>query len=353
MKYKRLLIITPIYARNQKDDTTVPFIKQFLDFFSQTYPEVNLEIVSMRYPFDKDQYHFKNITVHHLGGGFKKRINTIKLLFKTFFMAKKLHKNNTFDGVLSFWYGEAMLIGRLLKFFFNLPHFTWLQGQDVKYNNRFMRWFAPNPNHIIASGDLHNAILQKEHKFKASHIAPISLNTKDFPPLNTFVRKIDILGVGNLGPIKNYNRFIKLIDKIKHFFPKIKAVIHGEGELKIELEKQIIELGLADNITLTGMYSNSEVRKSMNNTKVFLHTSIFESGPLVIHEALYSGCKVISTIAVSPIQPKKFCFSQNDDELVQFLIDALYDNDILQRVLVNNISDTAKTIYNCFFSSRS
>jgi glycosyltransferase involved in cell wall biosynthesis len=350
--YKRLLIITPIYARNQKDDTAVPFIKQFLDFFSQTYPEVNLEIIAMRYPFDKDQYHFKNISVHHMGGGFQKRINTIKLLFKTFFMAKKLHKNNAFDGVLSFWYGETMLIGRLLKFFFNLSHFTWLQGQDVKSNNRFMRWFKPNPNHIIASGDLHNTILQKEHKFKASHVAPIALNTKDFPPLNMFEREIDILGVGNLGPIKNYNRFIKLIYEIKHLFPKIKVVIHGEGELRTKLEKQIIQLGLADNITLTGMCSNSMVRNSMNNTKVFLHTSIFESGPLVTHEALYSGCKVISTIEVSPKQPKNFYFSQNDDELVQFLIEGLNNTDRVERVLVNRISDTAKTIYNCFFSSR-
>ncbi|WP_400076064.1 glycosyltransferase [Winogradskyella sp. R77965] len=351
--YKRLLIITPIYARNQKDDTAVPFIKQFLDFFSQTYPEVNLEIISMRYPFDKGQYHFQNITVHHVGGGFKKRINTIKLLFKTFFMAKKLHKNDAFDGVLSFWYGETMLIGRLLKFFFDLPHFTWLQGQDVKYNNRFMRWFKPNPNYIIASGDLHNAILQKEHKFEASHIAPISLSTKDFPLLNTSARKIDILGVGNLGPIKNYDRFIKLIYEIKHFFPKIKVVIHGEGELKTMLEKQITQLELTNTITLTGMCSNSEVRKSMNNAKVFLHTSRFESGPLVVHEALYSGCKVISTIALSPIKPRNFYFSQNDDELIQFLIEELNKTDVAERVLVNRISDTAKTIYNCFFSCKS
>ncbi|WP_299120819.1 glycosyltransferase [uncultured Winogradskyella sp.] len=349
--YKRLLIITPIYARNQKDDTAVPFIKQFLDFFSQTYPEVHLEIISMRYPFDKDQYHFKNITVHYLGGGFKKRINTIKLLFKTFFMAKKLHKNNAFDGVLSFWYGETMLIGRLLKFFFNLSHFTWLQGQDVKATNKFMRWFKPNPNHIIASGHLHNVILYKEHKFKAAHVAPIALNTKDFPPLNTFEREIDILGVGNLGPVKNYTRFIKLIYDIKYLFPKIKVVIHGEGELRTTLEKQITQLELANNITLTGMCSNSVVRNSMNNTKVFLHTSTFESGPLVTHEALYSGCKVISTIDLAPEKPRNFYFSQNDEQLVQFLIEELPKANATERVLVNQISETAKTIYNCFFSN--
>lgn len=350
---KRLLIITPIYAKDQKDDTAVPFIKQFLDFFSQAYPEVNLEIISIRYPFEKGQYHFKNITVHNLGGGFKKQVNTVKLVFKTFLMAKKLHKNDAFDGVLSFWYGEAMLIGKLLDFFFNLPHFTWLQGQDVRYSNRFMRWFVPDPDYIIASGDLHNAILQKEHKIKASYIAPIALNTKDFPFLNKSARKIDVLGVGNLGPVKNYNRFIKLIYEIKRLFPKLKVVIHGEGELRTKLEKQIIQLGLENTITLTGRCSNIEVRKSMNMTKVFLHTSIFESGPLVIHEALYSGCKVISTIDVSPKQPKNFYFSKNDDKLVQLLREELNNNDVVERVLVNQISDTAKTIYNCFFSSKS
>ena len=110
----------------------------------------------------------------------------------------------------------------------------------------------------------------------------------DFPPLNN-ERDIDILGVGGLIPLKNYQLFIRLIKSILPDFPNLKAVIIGEGKERKIIEQMIEEWNLSEHISLTGMLPRHEVLNYMNRSRIFLHPSTYESFGFVFSEALYSG----------------------------------------------------------------
>lgn len=65
--------------------------------------------------------------------------------------------------------------------------------------------------------------------------------------------------------------------------------IAGDGKDRPELEKQITELGLAEEVTCLGTVSNAEVMKILRESDVFLLTSDFEGLPISLLEAMSVG----------------------------------------------------------------
>lgn len=349
---KKLLFITPIFPKSKKEDTIVPFIYQFSDYFSEKYKDVKIDVLALNYPFEKGVYTIDNITIYAVGGNFKKGIYPIFRFVKSLQFAIKLFTKNKYAGVLSFWYGQTAVIGKILEYFFKTKHYTWLQGQDVKASNKFLKYFKPKSESLICIGKNHQQLLFKNHNLRTKNIANVAINRNTFPELNKGKRIYDIIGIGNLGPVKNYSRFIDLIFELKKTTPNLNVIICGNGEEKEELLKKIDRLNLTENLKLLGYQKNSEVKKLLNNSKVFLHTSNFEGNPMVIQEALYSGCKVISTINITSKNEEigNFYFSQNNTEIISKVYQLLNTkNCSSERIEVFKINDTIETIYNLFF----
>lgn len=351
---KRLLFITPIFPCSEKDDTIVPFVYQFTKYYSQKYSEIKIDVLTLYYPVAKESYKIDNITIHPLGIRSKKKRFYLLGLFKGCLKIYSLQKKNNYQGVLSFWYGKTALMGQLLSFFFKIKHFCWLQGQDVKPSNPYFKLFRLKPSKLITVGINHQALLNKFQNLANSTVANVAITPKNFPSLNQNKREIDIIGIGNLGTIKNYSLFIDVIYEIKKQLlgKPLKVVICGDGEEKQYLQNKIYNLGLENEIQLLGYVSNIETLDLLNNSKLFLHTSVFEGNPMVIQEALYSGCKVVSTfdIRVDKNPVTNFNYYLDKVSLCKKVKELLFTSEIsYKRVHQNKIEDTCKTIHSLYF----
>ena len=339
----------PAFPRDQSDTFMVPFIQQFLASFVVNHPEVELLICPVFMP-KGTPYVWNNIEVIPLN---IKNNNLFQKLFSVINTIKKVIKiaeQNKVSGILSFWYTESALIGNIVAFFCKKPHFIWLQGQDVKRTNKYMKYFRPNPNKLIALSQFQNDFLFNEFNFKAKTIAPIIINPSLFPELNTEERTIDILGAGSLIAIKNYDLFIDVIAEIKKSYPNVKVALAGNGTLKNHLKKRISELNLENTISLLGLLQHKASLEYMNKAKIFLHTSSFEGGGAVTHEALYSGCKVVCTLPLVEKEDIPFFYRNSKEEIVVKLKKLLAQEEPIKRELVNESIIVTKTIYDLFFT---
>lgn len=350
---KRLLFIIPIFPKSIDEDTIVPFIFQFCTFFQKKYPLVKIDVLTLEYPKHKKEYNINGIRVFTLKKSFKGKIGGFLQLLNAIKKGILLQNKYKYIGVLSFWYSKPAIIGHILKKIFKLNHYTWLQGQDIKPHNKYLKRFPPKEKELISLGFQQQQQLFVYHKIFVKKIANVAVDPNILPKLNIKNRDIDIIGVGNLGPIKNYTKFIDIVFELKKIYPNINTLICGDGEEKSSLQKKINELKLSDNIKLYGYVSNIDVRNLMNNSKIFLHTSIFEGNPFVIQEALFSGCNVASTIDISfdtNIEIENFYFNEDINILASKINSVLSNNkQETKRVMPFDINNTAKTIYDSFF----
>lgn len=100
----------------------------------------------------------------------------------------------------------------------------------------------------------------------------------------------DVISVGNLIPIKNFD----LLLDVALLLPQYKFVIVGEGILKDILKQRCITEGIF-NITFVNQVSAKELSKIMDKSKVFLSTSLSEGTPTVLLEAMTKGLPSIIT----------------------------------------------------------
>jgi glycosyltransferase involved in cell wall biosynthesis len=133
----------------------------------------------------------------------------------------------------------------------------------------------------------------RNHHIKPAHVIPNGVNTFMFPVASGPV-DIDIIGVGNLIPLKQYDIFIEVISAVKQHMPGIKAAHCGKGVEAENINALVEKLGLQDNVRLYGEVSHQEALQLMQRSRILLHTSSYEGFGGVMTEALYAGAQVIS-----------------------------------------------------------
>ena len=92
-----------------------------------------------------------------------------------------------------------------------------------------------------------------------------------------------LIGVGRLTKQKNFDILIKAFNQIVSNDAKIKLLILGEGEQKLELNELIIKLNLEKKVYLLGYQRN--VFNYINNAKCLISSSLYEDPGFVILEA--------------------------------------------------------------------
>jgi glycosyltransferase involved in cell wall biosynthesis len=345
---KRLLFITPLFPKNSAEDTVVPFVSQFTKHFAQN-TDVVIDVISLMYPFSSKQYRYENITVYPIGSNFKRSFRLFPYMLMAIVKGISLCKKNNYDGILCFWYRESTLIGRVLSKIFKIKQIVWMLGQDIKKDNKYIRLLKISPQQLVMMSLQQNHFFYTNYKIRINKIANVAITRDLFPELNTNERTINILGVGNLGALKNYALFIEIVAEVQT--KNLNAVIIGEGEETDLLKAKVNQLGLTNTIRFTGALSHKEVLEYMNNSKIFLHTSKSEGGGTVLQEALYSGCQVVSTIDIEGSnENENFFYSLDKAKLSHQIKTILNQTQQTKRIEKFKMEDTIKTIYDCFYS---
>jgi glycosyltransferase involved in cell wall biosynthesis len=64
-------------------------------------------------------------------------------------------------------------------------------------------------------------------------------------------REVDLLGVGSLIPLKQYDIFLEVVAEIKNQIPEVKALLVGKGPRERELQSLLDNLNLESNVKMT------------------------------------------------------------------------------------------------------
>lgn len=110
--------------------------------------------------------------------------------------------------------------------------------------------------------------------------------------------KFTVCMLGRLNRQKRHDRALVVAKDLKNLGYDFELWIIGEGELREELEKQVIEDGLLDVVKLKGFINPPY--SVLAQADIFLNTSEAEGFSLVIAEAFCLGIPVVSTDVSGP-----------------------------------------------------
>src|ERR1017187_832892 len=103
---KHIVILTPGFARDEKDTTCIPVLQQYLRTYKAVYQEDTYSVISFQYP-QKKQYNWHGLNIWAIGGGnsrFPFRLLTWLRVISAF---KKIHNAKKVDIIHSFWLTEC------------------------------------------------------------------------------------------------------------------------------------------------------------------------------------------------------------------------------------------------------
>ncbi|GAA0729736.1 hypothetical protein GCM10009430_40170 [Aquimarina litoralis] len=287
---RHIVFLTPGFASSEKDSTTIPALQIYLKSLRKELHDSKLTLLAFQFPFSSKSFIWNGIEVIPLNGK-NKRWKKIYIWKKALYILKETHYNHPITIIHSFWIGECSYIGLKFSSKRNIKHITTVMGQDAYLGNRYVKNLIHSNSHIITLSKNQQNLLYKNHNLQ-SNVIPWFIDTSSFPDLQK--SNIDILGVGSLNKIKNYQSFISIIRVLVQKRPNLKVEIIGEGAERTSIETQIKDLGLKNNISLLGSLSRKKVLHKMAEAKVLLHVSKYESFGLVFLEALYSGMLIVS-----------------------------------------------------------
>ena len=290
---KTLIILSPGFPENEADTACLPAQQELVKSINALYGKLNLIILSFQYPFVTNPYSWNGNRIIPFNGRSKGKIYRLRIWIRVWQMLKKLNRECEVTGILSFWCTECAFLGKYFGKKYAIKHFIWILGQDARKKNNFVSWIKPAPENLLAMSPFLAGEFYENHYIKPAHIIPNGVSVSSFPPPDSN-KDVDLLGVGSLIPLKQYDGFIRIVKKLNASLPNISAVICGKGPEENYLKRMILDSDLQKNISLPGERPHDEVLRWMSRSRVLLHLSYYEGFSTVCLEALYAGAHVIS-----------------------------------------------------------
>ena len=322
-KPKSFIILSPGFPKDESDSTCLPAQQAFVLTLKNNYPSIKVIVISFQYPHRSARYTWKGIEVISLNGRGRAQFFRVILWMKVWLTLKRLNRETEITGLLSLWVGECALVGKYFSGKYSLKHKIWILGQDAKSDNNYVQRIKPVENELVAMSEFLQQSFLQNHGIKPMYIIENAIDI-DLYNIAEGNRNIDILGVGSLIPLKQYDLFIRIIQKVNEAV-KVRSVICGKGPEENNLRELIEEQGLNKVIELKGEQQHSDVLKLMQASRIFLHTSSYEGFSSVCLEALYSGAHVISFCRPFTTAVEHWHFVDTETEMIQKLLEILKD----------------------------
>ena len=336
-------MLTPLFPEDETYDTCQPSLQVFVKELALSRPDIKVSVISFHQPVKEKPYQWHGVDVYTCNANFKNKFFKIPHLLKVFPFVKKINKNQKIDCIHSFWLTDCAAYGNLLSSMYKIPHYCTAMGQDVRASSKYLKIINfKKITKLVMLSSFQDEVFKKNKANTDTVIIPWGLDTKNFPKFNNNERSVDILGVGSLIDLKNYQCFIRVVAKLANQFPDIQTYILGEGVSENQLRDQIKKLKLEKNIILTGQVARKEVVEYMSKSKILLHPSTFESQGYIFYEALHSGMQVISfKVGIAKTNPKWFV-AENETEIVDRITKLLLQKQNFDSYPVETVEKTVE-----------
>jgi len=342
---KCLVILTPGFPANEDDNACLPWMQAFVKKINEIFPNLNILVLSLEYPFTKSKYDWFKNTVFSFDGWKKSKFYKLRMWVSIWRTLSSLREQYIIAGMISFWCGEAAFIGSTYARRKGIQHIIRVCGQDAENKNKWVQRIKPKPGELVPISDFLALEFFKNHNIKAAHVVPMAIDPKSFPDELPSEKDIDILGVGALIPLKRYDLFVEIIHALRKHLPNIKSAQCGVGPEEERIRTLIRDWQLHENIMLTGKISHIEMLKLMQRSKVLLHPSEYEGFGVVCLEALYAGAHVISFGKPMNEKIDNWHIVENKEEMVKKVLELLKDaNTQFESKLPYSMEDNVKAI---------
>ncbi|MFD2873040.1 glycosyltransferase [Mucilaginibacter ximonensis] len=340
-----LIILTPGFPENEADTTCLPDRQIFIRVLRDTYPHLNIIVLSFQYPFQSREYYWDGVRIIALGGKGKSGLPRRVVWFRAYQQLKQLNKDNEVIGLLSFWLDECAFIAHMFAKKHGLQNYAWMLGQDARAGNRYVsRIVNKDGSNLIALSQFLIDQFEKNYGITAQHLVASGINPAMFDT-EVKERDIDILGAGFLIPLKQYHLFIEAVKIVKQSLPNVRVVLCGKGPELNNLLALAAQYGLQNNIEFKGEISHAEMLVMMQQAKVFLHPSSYEGFGTVLLEALYAGAHVISFLKPMKKSFRHHYVVADAEEMGKTALDILMDESRdHEPVLVQSVTQMAHDI---------
>src|SRR6185369_8478748 len=159
---------------------------------------------------------------------------------------------------------------------FSLRCFRWCRNKTFTYGHPEMRAYL------------------RRFGYTESELVPVlngmDLETADRTPAQP--KQFDVVWTGRVHPQKGIDDLLATLAWLAKRLDNFRAVLIGK--IKEILEPKIRELGLAENVAVSGLVSEEEKFRLLKASRVFLMPSRYESWGIVVGEALASGVPVVA-----------------------------------------------------------
>jgi len=334
------IILSPGFPESEEDSTCLPMQQQFVRALKEMYPAQEIVVLTLQYPYHHRAYEWFEIKVIPFGGRNKGGLQKLLLRKRVNSTLKKLYKGRKIVGLLSFWYNECAFIGKKFADTHGIKHYCWILGQDARKGNKYPKLLPPRSGELIALSDFIQNEFEKSHGVKPEFVIPPGIDETLFDNIPTR-KEVDLLGVGSLIPLKQYDIFLEIVAEIKNQIPEVKALLVGKGPGKEKLQSLLDNLNLESNVKMTSELPYNEVLKLMQRAKVFLHPSSYEGFSGVCMEALCAGDHVISFCKPMNNELPHWYIAKNKEEMAGKALS------ILQDPMTKYISSQCYTIRDC------
>ncbi len=156
---------------------------------------------------------------------------------------------------------------------------------------------------VVSQHDKDKGLANLVGKLSQYALIRYGINCQEFKHSQTRIFARKSLGLTNVDlvvgmiacfkPQKAPLDFVELASVIKRYFPDIKFVLVGDGQLRKKIEVRIKQLNLNGQVILTGW--RNDIPLILSCLDVFVLTSLWEGLPIVVLEAMASGVPLVAT----------------------------------------------------------
>lgn len=207
---------------------------------------------------------------------------------------------HSYNIVANSWGGLSALLAGVKCFiggehgtiWFSKPPLFWLEGIMYRYAEA-----------VISNSEASKKLILKRHKNILSRKVQVIHNAVPFPTnINSVNNLRKALGVqpdefvigtiGRLDTPKNISTLLKTSSLVFGTRNDVRLVIVGDGPLKKTLQKEALELNIADKVIFTGW--RQDARQILKIFDIYVSTSVYESLGNTLVEASFSKKPIIA-----------------------------------------------------------
>ena len=190
----------------------------------------------------------------------------------------------------------------------NVPLTTHFHGADVyhretvkSYRKLYNKLFEYGSAFISVSADMVIDLINLGAPAGKITNASCGVDTFKFPQLNIAGTKRNFLAVGRFVEKKSPQSVVRAFKLVADKFPDAKLWMVGQGPLFEETQSLVKELGLEEQISLTGVLKTDQIKALIQQSRCFVQHSVTaangdkEGTPVTILEAGSSGLAIVST----------------------------------------------------------